>query len=148
MPVVLKFARARKDRALRRARWFALSVLLAAAFAVSGLGYLPRAHADGMRCGTQLVSDGDPMYEVRNLCGAPDQASQRTERRVVSRAVQGVCYNRGQPYTCATVIQEAIEVVLDEWFYDFGRAVLVRTVVFEGGRLVKVVTGGYGTKDT
>jgi hypothetical protein len=137
MPVVLS------------ARCFALSVLLAVGGAVFGAGHLPLAHADGMRCGTQLVSDGDPMYEVRNLCGAPDQASQRTERRFVSRVVQGVCYdNHGRQYTCTTVVQEAIEVVLDEWFYDFGRAVLVRTVVFEGGRLVKVVTGGYGTKDT
>lgn len=131
------------------ARWFALSVSLTVVGSVSGLGQPSRAHAEGMRCGTQLVSDGDPMYEVRNLCGAPDQASQRTERRVVSRVVQSVCYdNRGHAYACTTVVQEAIEVVLDEWFYDFGRAALVRTVVFEGGRLVKVVTGGYGTKDT
>jgi hypothetical protein len=133
---------------VRSARWFASSALPAVLAAVSVLGRAPLAHADGMRCGTQLVSDGDPMYEVRNLCGAPDQASQRTERRFVSRVVQNLCYdNRGKAYACTTVIQEAIEVVLDEWFYDFGRAVLVRTVIFEGGRLVKVVTGGYGTKD-
>jgi hypothetical protein len=132
-----------------RSGWVLLSVSLAAVGALSGLGLPSLAHADGMRCGTQLISDGDPMYEVRNVCGAPDQASQRTERRIVSRYVQGTCYDqRGQPYTCTTLVQEAVEILVDEWFYDFGRAALVRTVLFEGGRLVKVVTGSYGTKDT
>jgi len=131
------------------ARWFAWSFALALVGAGAALLAAPRAHADGMRCGSRLISDGDPMYEVRNVCGVPDQASQRFEQRFVSRVVQNVCYdNRGRAYACTTVIQEAIVVVLDEWYYDFGRSVLVRTLVFEGGRLVKVVTGGYGTKDT
>jgi hypothetical protein len=126
-------------------RWVALSLSMAA------LGAVPAspARADGMRCGNRLVSDGDAMYEVKNVCGAPDQASQRTERRIVSRVVQSTCFDaRGQPYLCTTVVQEAIEVLLDEWYYDFGRSALVRTVTFESGRLVRIVTGSYGTKDT
>ena len=127
--------------------WVALCLALAAGGAVHGSP--SPAHADGMRCGTQLVSDGDPMYEVKNLCGTPDQMSQRIERRVVTRVVQGTCYDpRGLPYQCSTFVQETVEILLDEWFYDFGRSALVRTVVFESGRLVRVTTGGYGTKDT
>jgi len=130
-------------------KWVASSLFLAAFSAVFGLPIAPLAHADGMRCGNRLISDGDLMYEVKNVCGAPDQATQRTERRIVSRAVQSTCYDaRGQAYLCTTVVQEAIEVVLDEWYYDFGRSVLVKTVTFESGRLVRVVTGSYGTKDT
>lgn len=131
-------------RALQN-QWVALSLGLAALGAL----YTPLAHADGMRCGNRLISDGDLMYEVKNVCGVPDQATQRTERRIVSRAVQGTCYTpRGQAYLCTTVVQEAVEVVLDEWYYDFGRSVLVKTVTFESGRLVRIVTGSYGTKDT
>ncbi|MEY4512141.1 MAG: hypothetical protein RLZZ450_4263 [Pseudomonadota bacterium] len=128
-----------------RSKWVALGLGLTALGAV----YTPPAQADGMRCGNRLISDGDLMYEVKNVCGVPDQATQRTERRIVSRVVQSTCYDpRGQAYLCTTVVQEAIEVLLDEWYYDFGRSVLVRTVTFEGGRLVRVVTGSYGTKDT
>lgn len=130
-------------------RWVAFSRSLAALVAVSGLAFAAPALADGMRCGNRLISDGDLMYEVKNVCGAPDQATQRTERRIVSRVVQSTCYDaRGQAYVCTTVVQEAIEVLLDEWYYDFGRSVLVKTVTFESGRLVRVVSGSYGTKDT
>jgi hypothetical protein len=132
-----------------RGKWVALSLCVATAgLACFALAPAP-AHADGMRCGNRLISDGDLMYEVKNVCGEPDQATQRTERRIFSRMIQSTCYDaRGQPYVCTTVVQEAIEVLLDEWYYDFGRSVLVKTVVFEGGRLVRVVTGSYGTKDT
>jgi hypothetical protein len=127
-----------------RAGWF----VLLGALALSCLGPLPRVHADGMRCGTRLVSDGDPMMEVRNVCGEPDQAVQRVERRVVSRWIQTTCVDaRGRSFACGQMVQDSIEVVVDEWMYDFGPRAFVRTVVFEGGRLVRIVTGGYGTKE-
>jgi hypothetical protein len=40
--------------------------LLAAALALAG-----PARADSMRCGTKLVTDGDPLAKVEALCGPP-----------------------------------------------------------------------------
>lgn len=108
------------------------------------LGDAP-AHADGTRCGSKLISDGDTMYEVRNVCGAPDQAVMRIEQRTVSRWVDGPCLYRGQ-VRCGNMVQYTVDVQVDEWLYDFGTTQLLRNMVFESGRLVRVYTGGYGQK--
>ncbi len=103
------------------------------------------AHADGMYCGNKLVSDGDSPYAVRNLCGTPDQAVQRTELRTVQQWVDGPCLYRGQ-VRCGQMVQYTVEVHIDEWLYDFGTNQLIRNLVFENGRLVRLYTGGYGQK--
>jgi len=104
------------------------------------------ARADGMRCGSRLVSDGDSMLEVRNICGAPDQATQRTEMRLMRRWVDTPCYP-GSSGRCGYMEEYAVPVVLDEWMYDFGPKVLIRTLTFESGRLIRLATGGYGSKE-
>ncbi|HEY6881703.1 MAG TPA: DUF2845 domain-containing protein [Polyangiales bacterium] len=115
---------------------------------VSGLmAWSASTYADGMRCGTKLVSDGDSMYEVRNACGNPDQAVQRTELRTVSRWVDGPCIYPGQ-VRCGSYVQTTIEVQVDEWLYDFGTHEFIRNLVFESGRLIRVTTGSYGRKQT
>jgi Protein of unknown function (DUF2845) len=121
------------------------AVLLSGALALAVSLGAASAHADGMRCGTKLVSDGDTMYEVRNVCGAPDQAVQRMEQRTVSRWVDGPCLYRGQ-VRCGNLVQYTVDVQVDEWLYDFGSHQLLRNLVFEGGRLVRMYTGGYGQK--
>jgi hypothetical protein len=105
------------------------------------------AHADGMRCGTKLVSDGDSPYQVRSLCGAPDQAQQRTELRTINQWVDGPCLYRGQ-VRCGQVVQYTIQVQVDEWLYDFGPHELIRNLVFENGHLIRLYTGSYGVKQT
>jgi hypothetical protein len=120
---------------------------------VTGLGLLGSlslagsAHADGMRCGTKLVSDGDTPYEVRNICGSPDQALQRTELRTVNHWVDGPCQSRGQ-VRCGQMVQYTVEVQIDEWLYDFGPTQFIRNLVFENGRLIRLYTGSYGVKQT
>ena len=119
-----------------------LSLLLAL------LGWIAAApaHADGMRCGNRLVSDGDLTAEVRSRCGAPDAANQRVELRTVRRYVDGPCFNDRGTVRCGHVEERTIEVIIDEWMYDFGPHALVRYLTFEQGRLVRTATGGYGTK--
>lgn len=96
------------------------------------------AHA-GMRCGNKLVGEGDSPYRVRQLCGAPVDARQHTELRTV--AVRTV-----HPATGRVVLAErTVEVLVEEWWYDFGPQKFVRRVRFEQGRLVRVDTESYGT---
>jgi hypothetical protein len=104
------------------------------------------AFADGMRCGSRLVSDGDPIGEVRSVCGAPDASAQRKELRAVRRWVDGPCVNDRGTVRCGYLEERMVEVVIDEWMYDFGPSALIRHLTFEQGRLIHVATGGYGTK--
>ena len=83
-------------------------------------------HADsGFRCKSgRLVSVDDRMSEVLDHCGRPDLVG----KRVVERQI-------GEDY---------VEVLLDEWTYDLGRARFIRIVLFENGRVIDVESGNYG----
>jgi hypothetical protein len=102
-----------------------------------------QAQADGMRCGTKLVSDGDTLHKVRSTCGAPTTELRRVEHRTVRRWVAGPCAP-GQTQ-CGHMVEHTIEVVIDEWTYDRGPHDFVRHLTFEQGKLQSIVTGSYGT---
>ena len=110
-----------------------------------GLGLLlaPRAatvHAEvGMRCGSRLVGEGDSTYRVRQLCGAPVSATRRLEYRTIRVPIARHPSGHGFTYG-----ERTIEVVIDEWIYDFGPQKFVRRLTFEQDRLVYTVTDGYG----
>jgi hypothetical protein len=126
------------------ARGFARFGLLLSA--LGAFGPVATAYADGMRCGTRLVSDGDSLYEVRERCGDPEAARQRTELRTVRQYIDGPCFQDRGVLRCGQVVERVIEVVIDEWTYDFGPHQLIRHLTFEQGRLLRVGTGSYGTK--
>lgn len=120
--------------------------LLLSCSLVFGLLVASAVRADGMRCGGKLVSDGDTMLEVKNLCGAPHQAIQRVEMRTVRRWVDAPCTQGPGGVRCGYMEEQSVPVVLDEWTYDFGEHVLVRHLTFEAGRLIHLATGGYGSR--
>ena len=75
----------------------------------------------GMRCGTQLISEGDFAYEVRRACGSPS-------------AVQPL----GSPLYRDHGPSEEL------WYYDFGDNRLVRVLHFREGRLRRITTSERG----
>ena len=114
-----------------------------AALAATGLASAP-ARADGMQCGNRLVSSGDTLYQVRSTCGEPDDARHRIEYRTVR--VPGRCFDDDGRRRCETETERTIEVVIDEWVYDFGKNRFLEYLCFEQGRLVRVSEGSYGHK--
>jgi hypothetical protein len=99
--------------------------------------------SEGFRCPPgRVVSRGDHMVEVRKRCGEPDFVTQRTDKRKVKvkvrRWVEGVMEEVSE--------ERVVEVLVDEWTYDFGPRRFLRFVSFEDGRVIGVRTGGYGTK--
>ena len=118
-------------------------ILCVCAFLCGGVS---SAHADGMRCGTKLVSDGDSTFEVRRTCGDPDAADRRTEYRTVRDWIATPCVQVNGHMRCGFVVERTVEVTLDQWIYDFGPHQFVRYLVFEQGRLLRVETGGYGSR--
>lgn len=125
-------------------------LIRAIALSLLGLGLLSAqpALADGMYCGSRLVSEGDSTGRVRGVCGDPAAANQRVELRTVRRYVDGPCVADRGAIRCGHVEEHTVQVTIDEWMYDFGPSVLVKTLTFEQGRLLRVESGGYGTKES
>lgn len=105
------------------------------------------ATADSLRCDRRLVSTGDSQYQVRAVCGAPDAETRRVEHRTVRRHVSGPCRDGSSKAHCGVVEERTVEVIIDEWVYDFGSNRFVQHVLFEQGTLVRVISGSYGHKD-
>jgi hypothetical protein len=87
---------------------------------------LPFQAAEAMRCGNDLVREGMTRYEVRERCGEPDDISRRYKT-----VYRHVAHDR-------TV---AVEVEIEEWFYDGGSNRLDRLLRFVNGRLVREDVG-------
>lgn len=105
------------------------------------------AQADSLRCGQRLVSRGDSLYQVRSTCGEPNDARRHSEFRTIRRFVPGVCRNTHQKRPCGHFEEYTVEVVIDQWTYDFGRRRFVQYLTFEQGQLVQVVSGSYGHEE-
>ncbi|HEX6241437.1 MAG TPA: DUF2845 domain-containing protein [Polyangiales bacterium] len=103
------------------------------------------AAADTVRCGRKLAVEGDTLYDVRSRCGEPDGQTHRVELRTERAWVQGSCDGKEQTQ-CGRMVERTIEVVIDEWTYDFGPTQFVQHLYFEQGRLLRVVPGQRGTK--
>jgi hypothetical protein len=114
--------------------------LLALCFGFTLAPRLTTVHAEaGMRCGSRLVSEGDSTYRVRQLCGDPVSAVRRVEYRSIRVPIARHPSGQGFAYG-----ERTVEVVIDEWIYDFGPQKLVRHLTFEQDRLVNTTTGRYG----
>lgn len=89
--------------------------------------------AEAMRCGNRLVQRGDSRYQVRQLCGEPqDVVRSQALRQVTLQVVPGVF----------DTVAQAVPV--ERWTYDFGPNRFQRHLVFENGTLVRITTGRKG----
>jgi hypothetical protein len=108
------------------------------------------AHADDelTSCHDRLVQLGDSTYDVAALCGTPDWVERRTESRMVRRIVNAPCPGAANTSRCATVVDEAVQVPIEEWTYDFGPQRFIQYLTFEQGKLLHSHLGNYGHKQT
>lgn len=79
------------------------------------LAVAPRAEA--LRCGRDLVSEGDPAYQVERACGEADWVRYYHSHHGL----------RGEV-----------------WHYNFGPNKLIRVMHFRNGRLRRIETAGHG----
>ncbi|WP_282367307.1 DUF2845 domain-containing protein [Pseudomonas sp. PS02290] len=77
------------------------------------------AHADTLRCGSQLISVGDRMFEVQQKCGQP-----------VSQDIIG--YKETVNH-----YRQVDQVQVQEWIYGPSNG-MYQYLRFEGGRLVRI----------
>lgn len=90
----------------------------------------------GLRCGTKLANLGDSTSRVSHICGEPEYKQRRSVYRTLGGQV-GSAIN-------SVYAEKTIEIVVDEWLYNFGPNRLKQTVIFENGRLESVKNEGYG----
>ncbi|MEQ1622762.1 MAG: DUF2845 domain-containing protein [Methylococcales bacterium] len=94
--------------------------------------------AFALRCGDKLLSLGDSKEEVVELCGEPESMETHIERRGSSYFGSGSQYQQGSGSTIGQQQYVEVEVVVDEWIYDFGRRRLQQYLRFENGRLREI----------
>lgn len=102
--------------------------------------------AFALRCGSKLVTEGDPRGKVLKYCGEPDSVQVRSvyraglPRRQLSRRTGDVYRERELLYADRAYV----EIVVEEWTYNFGPRRLMRVVRFENGIVASITRLGYG----
>jgi hypothetical protein len=98
-----------------------------------------------LRCGHSLVQPGDHKSYVYEVCGEPDYVDSHYESRgsesyadvrqntfSQNRRFPNNSFNFGQSH------YRDVEVLVEEWIYDFGSAKLRKLLRFENGKLIEV----------
>ena len=91
--------------------------------------------ADAMRCGSKLISDGDPIEKVLEYCGQPTE----TQRTWIVRQPRFEYGGQEIPF------EGSEDVPVDLWTYDFGPNKLMRRIRFVAGKVESIETLEHGT---
>jgi hypothetical protein len=94
------------------------------------------ASADTMRCGSQLITEGDPIDKVLALCGEPATRS----RTWITRQPRFEYGGQEVPFPGSE------DVPVDVWTYDFGSSRLMRRVRMVAGKVESIETLEHGTQ--
>jgi hypothetical protein len=90
------------------------------------------APAHAFRCGTRIITRGDPAEKILRYCGEPTSVQTRlSQRAFVDR------FGRVVP----TLVED---IVIEEWTYNLGPHYLIRVVRLENGVVADIKHLGYG----
>jgi hypothetical protein len=100
--------------------------------------------AQAMRCGSRLISEGDPREKVLNECGQPSDVESWEEERYdyFDRPPPARYYNEFERYGNAYRVRAFIRV--EVWTYNYGPSRFIDYVRMENGIVRKIYSGGYG----
>ena len=100
--------------------------------------------AQAMRCGSRLISEGDPGDKVVNECGQPTSVDSWEEERFdyFDRLPPANRYRDFERYGNAYRVRVFIRVEI--WTYNYGPSRFLDYVRLENGIVRKVYSGGYG----
>ncbi len=90
------------------------------------------AHA--LRCGSNVISEGDSTLRLTRFCGQPVQVEQHEERIAVQR------YDQLRKTYYTEYVAQPYEV----WVYNFGPRRFINRIEIRDGIINKITTGGYG----
>ena len=90
------------------------------------------APAHAFRCGSRIITRGDPAEKILQYCGEPVAVTKRLKQRSYFME------------SGARVPGALEEVVVEEWTYNLGPRLLMRVVLLENGYVEDVKPLGYG----
>lgn len=90
--------------------------------------------AENLRCGRDIVSEGDSTLLLRQRCGTPTQVDRHDYTSAIQR------YDRFTD----TYITEHVGDPYEVWTYNFGPRRLIARVTIRRGLVRSIVTDGYG----
>lgn len=99
------------------------------------ISLLISAPAMALRCGSDLVVEGDSQSRVLKKCGEPESTYSRTIVRSGGLALASHGNDTLQQLAFDKV---AVEIQVEEWEYSFGPRRFGRRILFENGRVVKI----------
>jgi hypothetical protein len=105
-----------------------------------------------MRCDRWVVEPGDSKADIYEVCGEPDYTDSHYERRGNNNYAEFGQYNNDQNFQSGNQFNygqqnfRVIEVLVEEWTYDFGHSRLRQHLRFENGRLKEVTDMGRGRR--
>jgi hypothetical protein len=106
--------------------------------------------AFALRCGSNVIDEGMRRVEVEQKCGAPASKDSHIEyrtvrkRRSVNSEYNDIYDLRSRRDRDSLEQVETIEVVVEEWVYNFGSTRFMQLLIFEDGRLRQIKDLGYG----
>jgi hypothetical protein len=116
-----------------------MRALVSSAVAALLLAFAIPASADGLRCGSRLVTSGDPRSKVRHFCGEPTDVQTRYILRRPTFNAGGRFFTYGDGY---------VEIPVEIWTYNFGPYKLMRQIRFVDGVVDDIESLGYGYHET
>ncbi|MCU0561564.1 MAG: DUF2845 domain-containing protein [Desulfobacterales bacterium] len=102
------------------------------------------AGGQAMRCGSRLISEGDPRDKVLNECGPPTSVEEWEEERYdwFDRFPPSSRYREFERYGNAYRVK--IHVRVEVWTYNRGPSRFMEQVRLENGVVRRIFSGGYG----
>jgi hypothetical protein len=106
-----------------------------------------------LRCGSDVIDEGMRKVEVENKCGPPASKDSRIEYRTVrkQRSIREDYNGYNDLYELrhrrdrhSEEEVETVQVVIEEWVYNFGATRFMQLLIFEDGRLKEIKDMGYG----
>jgi hypothetical protein len=102
------------------------------------------ASAQAMRCGSRLISEGDPRDKLLSECGPPTDVEAWDEEayKYFDRPPPSNRYKEFERYGNAYRVRAVIHVEI--WTYNYGPSRLIDYVRLENGIVRRIYSGGYG----
>ncbi len=94
-----------------------------------------------LRCGSNIVSLGDRIYEVREFCGAPDYTDRWLEERIVRDFSNPWAKRRRKFDRARQPFLTKKYVTVEEWTYRGGNTRFTRYLIFENSILQEIYIG-------
>ena len=102
------------------------------------------APAEAMRCGSRLISEGDPKERLLNECGPPSNVESWEEERYYNYDAPPPPYLYKEYEYYGNAYRVKVHVNVEVWTYNYGPSRFIDYVRIENGKVRKIYSGGYG----